>query len=85
MSLLVPKTRKKVYAAPGMPHQNNRYDANADGVKRTKGTSKTMELYSCIERQLGSGMRPYPTTLLSRKEPQTTPQIPITILMTMRR
>jgi hypothetical protein len=84
-SLLVPNSTKKMYAAPGIPHQNNRSDVNAAGVRSTKGTSITVESSLCNVRQLGSGKMPNLTMLLSCKESQTTPQIPITILITMSR
>jgi hypothetical protein len=65
MSLLVPKSRKKMYAAPGTIHQNNQYATKSTDPMTTKGISMTVESPSCIALQLTSGYKPDLTTLIS--------------------
>ena len=64
MSLLVPKTRKKMYAAPGTVHQNNQNSSKFADPRATKGSSPTVESLGCIVRQSGSGTRPDSTMVL---------------------
>ena len=85
VSLPVPKSRKNMYAAPGIPHQNNQYDAKFADPRTTKGTSITVESPWCIARQLPNGPKPASTILMSWRVTQTTPHIPIVILIAMRR